>query len=88
MQKVRARLVNFRVTDDELAQLKTASDRHGARCLSAFARKMILNAANDIEPRADRLEALDHRLSILEDSISRLFRAVNSAQVSGNFTDK
>ena len=43
MQKVRSRLVNFRVTDDEFRQLKDASDRQGARCLSAFARKMVLS---------------------------------------------
>src|SRR5450759_4168274 len=44
MEKVRGRLVNFRVTDDEFEQLKTACDRQGARCLSAFARKIMLNA--------------------------------------------
>ena len=46
MEKVRGRLVNFRVTDDEFEQLKIACDRQGARCLSAFARKMMLNATN------------------------------------------
>ena len=79
MQKVRSRLVNFRVTDDEFQQLKEASDRHGSRCLSAFARKMVLSTfSTDGENVADRLVALDRRLTTLEDSLSRLFHALST----------
>ena len=82
MEKVRGRLVNFRVTDDEFEQLKIACDRQGARCLSAFARKMMLNATNaNGENLADKLAVLDRRLSILEDSLSRLFNALTRSSV-------
>ena len=87
MQKVRSRLVNFRVTDDEFQQLKDASDRHGARCLSAFARKMVLSAgASNGEHSVDELASLDRRLSLLEESMARLFNAFtdSSANVHAN----
>ena len=85
MEKVRGRLVNFRVTDDEFEQLKIACERHGARCLSAFARKMMLNASSaDSENMADRMAVLDRRLSILEDSMSRLFNALTSSRINVN----
>lgn len=77
MQKVRARLVNFRVTDDEFEQLKTACDRQGARCLSAFARQVMLSAPDASIGDLDRkLAVLDRRLSTLEVSLSRLFNAL------------
>jgi hypothetical protein len=83
MQKVRGRLVNFRVTDDEFEQLKIACDRQGARCLSAFARKMILNAGTPgSDSHADELATLDRRLSILEESMSRLFGALAGSSLN------
>jgi hypothetical protein len=89
MQKVRGRLVNFRVTDDEFEQLKIACDRHGARCLSAFARKMILNAGTpNGENHADELAALDRRLSILEESMSRLFGALTGSSLNVHAAQK
>ena len=89
MQNIRGRLVNFRVSDDEFQQLKLACDRHGARCLSAFARKMILNAgtANDGN-HADELAALDRRLSILEESILRLFGASTGSSLNVHAAQK
>jgi hypothetical protein len=85
MQNVRGKLVNFRVTDDEFNQLKMACDRHGARCLSAFARKMVLSTFNtDGENMADSLLALDRRLTTLEDSLSRLFNALTSTSANTN----
>ena len=66
-------------TEDEFQQLKEASDRHGSRCLSAFARKMVLSTVStDGENVADRLVALDRRLTTLEDSLSRLFHALST----------
>ena len=82
MQKVQRRLVNFRVTDDEFQQLKDASDRHGARCLSAFARKMVLSAGTGAENRVDELASLDRRLSVLEESMARLFNAITDSSVN------
>ena len=85
MQNVRGKLVNFRVTDDEFNQLKMACDRHGSRCLSAFARKMVLSTFNtDGENVADSLVALDRRLTTLEDSLSRLFNALTRSSANIN----
>ena len=44
MLKTRNRIINFRVTEDEFARLRTASMENGARCLSDFARTAILHA--------------------------------------------
>src|ERR1017187_9362681 len=46
MSTARTRLVNFRVTDEEFERLKTASGRQGARCLSDFARGVMLGSPN------------------------------------------
>ncbi len=83
MQNVRRRLVNFRVTDDEFQQLKDASDRHGARCLSAFARKMVLDAgAVEGANRFDDLASLNRRLSNLEESMARLSNALTDSSLT------
>jgi hypothetical protein len=85
MQQVRGRLVNFRVTDDEFEQLKSACDRHGARCLSAFARQIMLSAPHAHPEDLDRkLAVLDRRLSTLEVSLSRLFNALALSSVEVN----
>ena len=82
MQNVRGKLVNFRVSDAEFALLKSASDRHGARCLSAFARKMVLSTFNaDGENVADQLIDLDRRLTILENSMTRVFHALTTTNI-------
>jgi hypothetical protein len=89
MQKVRGRLVNFRVTDDEFEQLKTACDRQGARCLSAFARQVMLRAPDANPEDFDRkLAVLDRRLSTLEVSLSRLFNALAVSSVEVNVLNK
>jgi len=69
MEKVRGRLVNFRVTNDEFEQLKAACDRQGARCLSDFLRKVVLTAHDANNEGFDRqLSVLNGRLSTLESS--------------------
>jgi hypothetical protein len=89
MQKVRGRLVNFRVTDEEFSQLKVACDRQGARCLSAFARKLMLSATSDNgESHDEKLRELDRRLSTLEDSMSRLFGALSGSNGMVNAPEK
>jgi len=83
MQKIRDRLVNFRVTDDEFEQLKLASSQHGARCLSAFARNMMLNTTTgQSENLPYQVVALDRRLTALEDSLSRLLHALTCSSVN------
>jgi hypothetical protein len=79
MRKIRTRLVNFRVTDEEFEQLKTATDRHGARCLSDYARSAMLNVASSrsgADPVDDKVNSLDRRLTVLERSMSRLVEAL------------
>lgn len=76
MRKIRTRLVNFRVTDEELERLKTASDRQGARCLSDFARSIMFGGTYD-----DRLLSLDQRLTGLERSMARLVEAVSGSHL-------
>jgi hypothetical protein len=82
MSKPRTRLVNFRVTDEEFDRLKTASGRQGARCLSEFARCVMLGQPN-LRPAPgsydDRLLAFDRRLTSLECSMARLVEALSGA---------
>jgi len=67
MQKVRNRLVNFRVTEEEFEQLKSACDVQGARCLSDFVRQVILSSSGvDAESVATRVVTLDRRVAALE----------------------
>ena len=91
MLKARGRFVNFRVTEEEFEQLKVACDRQGAHCLSAFARKVILNIPNASgEDFADKLVSLHRRLSVLEVSMSRLVNALagSSADVNASRMEK
>ena len=80
MSQARTRLVNFRVTDEELERLKTASGRQGARCLSDFARCVMLGQPN-LHPVAgaydDKLVSFDQRLVALEHSMARLVEALS-----------
>ncbi len=74
MRKIRTRLINFRVTDEEFERLKTASDRQGARCLSDFARSIMFGGSYD-----DRLLSLDQRVTGLERSMARLVKAMSGS---------
>ena len=84
MRKIRTRLINFRVTDEEFELLKTASDRLGARCLSDFARSSMLNQSKcppASESVNDRMNTFDRRLTVLERSMARLVDAISGAPV-------
>jgi len=79
---IRNRLINFRVTDDELRRLKTVSVLRNARCLSDFARSAILDTAREFEappepqgPTGGQFEAFDRRLASLEANMARLLEA-------------
>lgn len=83
----RKRLINFRVTDDELLRLKHAASLRNARCLSDFARSAILESAraNEAPPETNgsvavQLEGFNRRLSRLESRMSRIFEAIADAQ--------
>ncbi len=71
--------MNFRVTDEEFERLKSASALQGSRCLSDFARSVMLTTAVPSpqpaapgEPGSDRLLAVERRLSALESSVARM----------------
>jgi hypothetical protein len=76
--------VNFRVTDNELERIKTASDRQGARCISDFARAVMLDGAKpdpvsnpaDSSNVNDKLISFERRLAMIEHHVSRLADAL------------
>lgn len=75
MRKPRTRLVNFRVTDEEFERLKAACDSVGARCLSDFARSLMLgNGDRASAPAADdnKLISFHRRLEVLERDMTRV----------------
>ena len=82
MVNIRSRLVNFRVTDEEFARLKAASDTCGARCLSEFARAVMLGAveaspdSRSGESVRQELTAFSRRLAAVESNLSRLMEAL------------
>ena len=85
MQKTRSRVINFRVTDDEFNRLKTASNLGGARCLSEYARDVLMQSLDsraDNKPSAgggqDKLLTLELRVGLVELSLSRLEGRVSS----------
>ena len=89
MQKIRTRLVNFRVTDDEFAQLKSASDRHGARCLSEYARSsMLTDPSDDPESVISKVVVLERRIATLETSMSRLHHALAGGDIEISASEK
>ena len=83
MLKARTRLINFRVTDEEFERLKSASGRQGARCMSDFARTLMLAQSGDLYHGSfdDKLLSLDRRLTNLERSMARLVTALSGTQL-------
>jgi hypothetical protein len=85
VQKVRSRLINFRVTDEELEQLKAAATVRGSRCLSEFARFVMLGTASGAQsPTTESLDGklslFDRRLNILEADVARLVEALGEKE--------
>jgi hypothetical protein len=85
MYKIRSRLINFRVTDEEMELLKSASALNGSRCLSDFARSVMLSSAasptgsRDREPPEEkRLLSMEQRLSQLECALARVLDRMES----------
>jgi hypothetical protein len=90
MNKIRRRLVNFRVTDQEFERIKTASDRQGARCISEFARTVMLGGgrsdtasdSTDSFNYTDKLLSFERRLAMLELYVSRLADAFSNSKAA------
>lgn len=79
--KLKNRIINFRVTDEELARLKSASDLHGARCMSDFARTVMLGTITEtVSDKKDKrhidqtIQSLDGRLTSVESELSRVIK--------------
>ena len=81
MYKIRSRIINFRVTDEEFERLKAASALRGARCLSDFARSIILETSST-DPVQDRLLSFERRITNLEAGHARFQEAI--ADLQGN----
>lgn len=80
MQRPRTRLVNFRVSDDEFNQLRRACSKQGARCLSDFARTVMLTAPTAVQhPLATSMAALEDRVAALDASMRQLTKVVHEA---------
>jgi hypothetical protein len=90
VQKIRNRLVNFRVTDEELEQLKAAASVQGSRCLSEFARLVMLGTATGAQLPAvseslnGKLSLFDRRLNVLEANVARLVDALGGRDNNGH----
>ena len=86
MQKIRSRLINFRVTDEELEQLKAAAAVQGSRCLSEFARLVMLGTATSAqlpsvsESLNGKLSLFDRRLNVLEADVARIVDALGERE--------
>jgi hypothetical protein len=88
MNRLRSRLINIRVTDEELERLKAAAALHGSRCLSEFARFVMLGTATDqTGPASESLDSklfvIDRRLAVLESNVARLIGKPAATNGSG-----
>jgi len=87
--KVRSRLINFRVTEDEFQQLKAAAAVQGCRCMSEFARMMMLKTVSDGGNRGPeeldtQMTSLSRRLATLESDVARLTENLMAAGLPAN----
>ena len=84
MNKIRDRILNFRLSSDEFERLRNASSLRGARCLSEFARSVLLAnlrtepGANQTESSDERLLSMDRRLCTLEVDMAQLMEALTN----------
>jgi hypothetical protein len=81
LHKLKNRIITFRVTDDELAQLKGASDYHDAKCLSDFVRTVMLGIVPGPESSVQAgFESLYARLAAVESDLSRVIEMISLAK--------
>ena len=71
MLKPRHKLLTFRLTEDEYLQVKSEASREGARCVSDYARAMLLSA-----PKTRRTSRFEQRLISLESSIQQIINTL------------
>jgi len=86
--KVRSRLLNFRLSEEELENLRVACLLRGSRNLSEFARTAVLSSVEaQIDPDTavrDRLDRMEARLAGLESVLQSLLNQMTLATASAN----
>ncbi len=74
----RNRLVNFRLSEAELSELKAACHERGARSISEFAREAVLGALKSSpgggETGAERVGNIERKIDDLEFRVDQLLR--------------
>jgi hypothetical protein len=82
--KPRNRLVNFRLSEEEFAQLRATCSQFGARSLSDFARSAVLRSVSGETagaPASDgHLTVLDRKVNDLEGRVSELIQLIQHLQ--------
>ena len=82
----RTRLVNFRITDGELSQVKAASKSVGYRTLSDFARTALLQFSGVPDDTADlknQIGTLDEKLIRMQSDLQTLLPGDGAPILSG-----
>ena len=78
----RNRLVNFRLSEDEFENLKTACENSGARSVSDFARSSVLaqieNTQQALSGPQSRVTNLDQKVSDLEGRVGQLLNLLSA----------
>jgi GTPase involved in cell partitioning and DNA repair len=85
VEETRSRVINFRVTQEEYRRLRKASVEGGCRCLSEYARVVLLQSLNS-PPEArtngsnghEKMLTLELRVGLVELGLSRLEGRVSS----------
>lgn len=73
IQKPRTRLINFRVSEEEYDQLRSASEKSGARSLSDFARSAILQTFDgDAQSLAPAINGIDRKVDEMQEKLGKL----------------
>ena len=63
--------MTFRLTEEEYLRVKSEASREGARCVSDYARAMLLSP-----PKARRIGRFEERLVSLETSIQKIIKTL------------
>ena len=84
----RNRLVNFRLSEDEVDRLKASCALQGARSVSDFARSAVLDrmeaGAPPAHSAAPRQYQMDSRIAELESQVGQLLNLMGATGLSSN----
>ncbi len=87
MYRVRRRLINFRVTEEEFEKLSAVAQAQGARGISDFTRQVLLERINsqaaDQAILQEKLREFEERLERLEASVGGLAGALTHRGAGG-----